>query len=267
MNDLNTEILKEFGINEVESIKNISYGDREKWYVNDKYFLKKYTELDRLEKMLFINTELYQAGVPVAKHYKANSGKFYAEFDNEYYALADKIFGSHDEPDKKGAFLLGQNIAKLHTALMQMKDKSPYPIVSVSEMYNLNNFALNEITEKKLAVRKEIMDYCINFDELYLSLPRQITHYDLHRQNILFKNGEIAAFLDLEVLQTEARIKDICYYMNAEIQCKDTTDEFVEKWLETFKSFPDVEEIRFFMHGYPNPGGSHFDLSGIFKVK
>jgi len=236
MSDLNIEILKEFGINEVESVKNLSYEDRERWYVNDKYFLKKFTDLDKLEKTLFINTELYQAGVPVAKYYKTNTGKFYAEINNEYYSLAKKIAGSHDEFDPTGAFALGQNIAKLHTALKQLSDKSSYPIVKMSEMHNLHSFALNAISEKQLAVRKEITDYCINFDELYTSLQTQLIHGDLHRWNILFKHGEVTAFLDLEILQAETRLKDIWYFMNAELDHIDKTEELVEKWLETFKS-------------------------------
>lgn len=236
MNDLNIEILKGFDINEVESIQRISNGDREMWYVNDKYFLKKFTDLEKLGKMLFLNTELEQAGVPVAKHYKTNAGKFYVEINNEYYSLAEKISGSHDEPDKMGAFLLGQNIAKLHIALIQLSDKTPYPKQHKDEMGILNSFALNEISEKRLAVRKEIIDYCVNFDKLYNNLPRQLIHNDLHRNNILFKSGEITAFLDLEILQTEVRLFDICYYMNAEFDNKDKTEESDKKWLETFKN-------------------------------
>jgi len=236
MSDLNIEILKEFELNEVESIQHISNGDREMWYVNDKYFLKKFTDLEKLEKMLFLNTELEQAGVPVAKHYKTNAGKFYVEINNEYYSLAEKISGSHDEPDKMGAFLLGQNIAKLHIALIQLSDKTPYPKQHKDEMGILNSFALNEISEKRLAVRKEIIDYCVNFDKLYNNLPRQLIHNDLHRNNILFKSGEITAFLDLEILQTEVRLFDICYYMNAEFDNKDKTEESDKKWLETFKN-------------------------------
>ena len=240
MYDLRMEILKEFDISEVDSMKCLSRGEREMWYVNDKYFLKKFTDLNVLEKMLFINIELYQAGVPVAKHYKTSSGKSCVEINNEYYTLAEKISGSHeyvqDIDYRKGAFLLGQNISKLHMALLNLSHKAPYSIPNTSDMHTLKSWALNTISEKNLAIRKEIIDYCIGFDELYDSLPRQVIHTDLHRSNVLFENGEVSAFLDLEVLQTEVRLKDICYYMNAEINCRDITDELVEEWLETFKS-------------------------------
>ena len=230
MNNLNIEILKEFGINEIESIQNASVSERESRYVNSKYFLKKFTDFDDLEKMLFINTELYQAGIPVAKYYKTNARKSYVEINNEYYTLAEKISGSHDECEIE-AFVLGQNIAKLHIALIQLSDKSPYPKVNKNEMNMLKNWAVNVISEKKLAIRKEIIDYCINFDELYNSLPRQLIHNDLHRWKVLFENGEVKAFLDLEILQAEARLMDICYFMDAEL---DRTDNI--KWFEILKS-------------------------------
>ena len=244
MNELDIQILKEYDINEVESIKRIPRENKDMWYVNDKYFLKKFADLKKLEEMLLINTELYQSGVPVAKYYKTNARKLYVELNNEYYTLADKIIGSHSENErytenyKIGAFSLGQNIAKLHTALIKLSDKLPYEKVNMDSMSeNQLRWILDEISEKKLEIRKEIIDYSLSFDELYHSLPRQLIHCDLHAYNILFKNGEITAFLDFEVLQINVRLHDICYYMRGEIDGKDTTDEkIVEKWLEIFKN-------------------------------
>jgi len=232
MNKLVLTALAEFGVHEVESVIRIE--DKNMWVIDNKYVLKTYGDLNRLERVQQINIELLQFGVPVVKFNKTHTGDLYVKVaDDVYYALMDKVYGSCIDY-KKGSysFSLGKNMAKLHLGLKNLSSKISRPNES-SLMMQLHGWILEEVTKKQLPIRKEIIDYCISFDELYQKLPKQIIHRDLHGGNILFENGELSAFLDFDINQVNARLFDVCYCMDY----GKTSDEGFIIWVENFKDF------------------------------
>lgn len=235
MNDLNVKILEKFGLNEFGSISRIE--DKDMWYIDDKYIVKTLNDINRIESILVINTELRRAGVPVVVYNKTITGGLYVEFDNLYYLLMNKASGSHIDYQKEAfPFLFGKNIANLHMGLKNLDGKIPCAEINMDLIEDeLRGWILPEITEKKAGIKKEIIDYCVSFNKLYYRLPRQIIHRDLHGGNILFENGEVTAFLDFDITQVNARLFDICYCMDLGVG--NTSNENVEQWLETLKKF------------------------------
>ena len=230
MNKLVLTALTKFGVTEVGSVTRIE--DKNIWFIDDKYVLKTYEDLNRLERLQQINIELLQFGVPVVKFNKTHTGDLYVKVaDDVYYALMDKAPGSHPD-DKKSNYSLGKNMAKLHLGLKNLSSKISRPNES-SLMLQLHGWILEEITKKQIQIRKEIIDYCINFEELYEKLPKQIIHRDLHGGNMLFENGELSAFLDFDINQVNARLFDVCYCMDY----GKTSDEGFIIWVENFKDF------------------------------
>ena len=237
MKDLDMKALKNFGISGVNSIVRIE--DKDMWLIDDKYFSKTYKDLDCLEKVLLIYNELCEAGVPVAVYNKTNVGELYTEFEGLYYTLMDKAAGSHIDYQKDAdMFSFGKDFAKLHTGLKNVTEKIKSDTVNADLMEQLNGWIITAITEKNLKIRKEIIDYCMNFDELYHKLPRQIINRDPHGGNILFENGKVSAFLDFDIGEINARLFDICYCMD--LGHGKNIDEIIkrsEQWFDILKKF------------------------------
>jgi Ser/Thr protein kinase RdoA (MazF antagonist) len=238
MKKLVLKALAEFGINEVESISRIE--DKDMWNIDDKYFIKTYNDLTLLEKILLINTELSQAGVPVAVYNKTQTGELCVEVNDVYYTITNKVSGSHIDFHKnnnfrKEIFSFGENIAKMHMGLKQLSGKMQCAEIA-DLMGQLHGWILKEITEKNIGIRKEIIDYCISFDELYHALPLQIIHRDLHGDNMLFENGKLSAFIDFDINQVNARLFDICYCMDLGVG-NNKNDDQVTTWLEMLRGF------------------------------
>ena len=238
MKKLVIKALNKFGINEVESITRIE--DKDMWNIDDKYFIKTYNDLKLLEKILLINTELYLAGVPVAVYNKTITGELYVGMSDVYYTLTDKVSGSHldfhkDNNFRKEIFSFGENIAKLHIGLKRLSGKVQHAEIA-DLIGQLHGWILKEIAEKNISIQKEIIDYCIGFDELYHKLPVQIIHRDLHGGNMLFENGRLSAFIDFDINQVNARLFDVCYCMDVGVG-NNKNDKEVTTWLEMIRGF------------------------------
>ena len=228
MNETIKQVLNQFGIDECLSIKEAPV-HREKPYkvlmVGERYILKSsISDADAVEKIAQLNAMLFQEGAPVANFYKTKAGNFYAYADGFYFTLADKLPGTHFERvSKKAVYSLGKNLAKLHLALKKLEGR--VDAYNMDTMGELRGWIIEEINKKQLPVKKEIIDYCMEFDNLYHRLPRQIIHRDPHGRNILMENDEITGFVDFDIIQINIRVLDM-YYAFAPSE-----DKFKE-WLE-----------------------------------
>lgn len=233
MKKLVLKVLAEFGINEVESITRIE--DKDMWNIDDKYFIKTYTDLSWLDRILLMYNELRQAEVPLAVYNKTSAGELYVKIGDVYYTLMDKVIGSHIDYQKEAnPFLFGKNLARLHRGLKNLTKKIDCSNISADLIQQLNGWIIKAILENNLEIKKEIIDYCIGFDKVYRSLPKQLIHRDLHGGNMLFNNGELSAFIDFDISEANARLFDICYCMDLG---NGKTDEEAIKWLGTLKKF------------------------------
>jgi len=237
MNKLVIKALGEFSIHEIGSISRIE--EKDMWNIDDKYIIKTHTDLKNLEKIVWLNDELYQAGAQVPKYYKTNAGVLYVKAGEDvYYTLADKIrgvssVGMYEGNYKKRAFSIGKSIAKFHLALKKLTGK--IECWDNDFMAEFHGWISREVKDKNIQIKQDVLDYLTGFDELYRKLPRQIIHRDLHRGNMLIDNDELTAIIDInDITQVNVRIFDLCYYVSFFPDSKN--DEEVEKWFIVFKN-------------------------------
>jgi Ser/Thr protein kinase RdoA (MazF antagonist) len=235
MKKLIIKALSDFGLNEIESISRIKNKNNNIWVIDNKYIVKTHDDLKNLEKILFINIELYKAGALVPKYYKTNIDKYYVKVDDEiWFTLADKMPGSTFEyytgNYQKRAFSIGKNIAEFHLALKELTGK--IDCWDNNFMNEYHGWISHEIKDKNIRIKQEILNYLDSFDELYRKLPRQIIHRDLHRGNMLINNDEVTAFIDInDITQVNVKIFDLCYYLSF---FPDKEEE--QKWFEVFQN-------------------------------
>ena len=181
------EVLSLFGIMSVESIEQIN---KSAWSINQKYILKKNTDLRQLAKSISLSDFLLKAGVPAPKYLKTLDEKNYIQADDFYYCLMQKINGHHFDPYEGNAYkngcILGEVVANLHLALKTaLVDFDFYDSNAIQE---LSGWVLGEITNKNIPIPQEIIHYCYELEAIYLTLPRQLIHRDMHLENMLFYN-------------------------------------------------------------------------------
>ena len=226
MNEEIKQALNQFSIEDGLPIKKI-YEKNFVWQIGDKYILKLVNSVkhaaniheapfdaERLTKIIRLNNLLHQENAPVASYYTTVTNELYATVGNRYYTLADKLPGKNPEPDdacdtQKRTHSLGKNLAILHLALKKLEGK--VQVYSMDTMGELHGWILKEIRDKKIAVRQEVIDYCIAFGDLYHRLPRQIIHRDPHGGNILYEGDDVTGFIDFDITQVNIRIFDMCY--------------------------------------------------------
>ena len=243
MNESIKQVLAQFGIDENLPITEAP-AHREKpykvWIVGQKYILKSsISDADSVERIAKLNTMLYQEGAPVARFYKTKAGNYCANADGFYFTLADKLPGTHfKRVSKKVVYSLGKNLAKLHLALKKLE--SSVEVYSTDTMGELHGWILDEIYKKRIPVKKEIIEYCKEFGDLYYRLPRQIIHRDPNTGNILMENDEVTGFIDFDIAEINIRVFDMYYAFGA------NQGNFVE-WLQMrpyfFSGYHEVSAI------------------------
>lgn len=203
-------ILFMFNVKKVDKIEQVY---KSAWSINDSYILKHNVNLSELEKSIALSKMLINENIPVAMYFKTIDNNSYAFVDKEYYCLMSKISGHHIDPylgDCTGTGKkLGNIIATLHLALKKIG--LSFECYDADYIKELNGWIIEEIKEKNLNISQEIIDECFAFEPLYIRLPRQLIHRDMHLGNLLFENDNFAGYLDFDISQKNVRILDVCY--------------------------------------------------------
>lgn len=134
--------------------------------------------------------------------------------DGVAYSLSRRVEGEHREPyedaSAKWAYPLGGAVAKLHLVLRGLEEE--LTCTQMDTMEELNGWIMKAVQERGIPVPDELLGYCRDFNGLYHNLPRQPIHRDLHMHNLLFRENQLAAFLDFDLGQINARLFDLCYF-------------------------------------------------------
>ena len=251
MNETIRQVLNQFGIDGNESIRQGNKSNL--WIINDRLILKSFsTDKEKAEKVAQLNALLHQVNAPVAKLYPTKATGLHASVEGNFYVLTDKLPGKADvriyEGDsKKRAYSLGRNLAALHLAMQKIDGK--VELWDNNIMDELHGWILNEIREKQIPVKPEVIQYCINFADLYHLLPRQIIHRDPHGRNMSMENDEITGIFDFDLCQINSRVFDMCYAFQP-------NENDYDKWLihrpYFFSGYHDVSPIsKNEMDAYP----------------
>lgn len=251
------EILHLYGI-KVPLTKKQIY--KSTWLIGNSYILKKNGNPNEVEKALLINSFLCAEDIPVAEYLKTVSGESFVVKQESVYTLMYKTKGEHIDPLKRDYISIANNIgvevARLHRVLKKMESSTS--IHKNDLIDEIQGWILSEIRAKNIRVPREIIDTCLEFDNAYHSLPRQLIHRDIQFGNMLFEDDKLSCFLDFDISQENARVFDIVYLVQSMLVGKYNDSDFVEKWKCFTKSF---------LKSYHNENTlSELEVNAIYKI-
>ena len=246
MDKIIKQVINQFNIDESLPIQQIAQNlaQNQTWMIGDKYILKSFSsDIENTKKVVKLNALLFEENAPVARYYKSQMGDFYVFAEESYYTLADKLPGTSDYSiyegnSQKRVYSLGKNLAKLHLALKKLDGK--IQVENINTMDELNGWILKEIRDKKIAVKQEVIDYCIKFGDLYHRLPKQIIHRDPHSGNTLLQNDEITGFIDFDISQVNTRVFDMSYAFSP---YEDSYDNWLVHRSSFFSGYNEVSSL------------------------
>lgn len=229
-------ILSQYGITQPVNIKHLH---NDTWQINETYILKKSESIAELHKVLMINKFLKEENIPVAEYMQPNSGKDYVVLADEAYVLMRKMRGAHIESFygecTDVAYNLGIEIARLHKALRKLESCMSVDIYDSDLTKDLKSIAL-EIENNSIDIPRRIIESCLEFENDYHSLARQLIHRDIWSGNILFENGKLTGFLDFDSGEINARLYDMVYFGQSILVNGYKDDDFVAWWHDFFGS-------------------------------
>lgn len=200
------------------------------YYIGDDYVIKFSANYGSIKNSISIANSLAKSGLPVAEIIKTVEGSDYLQNGELYFVVTKRIKGSQLKcedifKNTDIAYLIGENIAKLHNALKTF-DESNYRKADILE-------------DVKSALPKfqnsiYLSDDCLEkFSALFDKLPMQIIHRDINPSNMIFDEGEFKGFIDFDLTEVNIRIFDICYCATAILsECFNNADIDKSKWLE-----------------------------------
>lgn len=202
------------------------------YYVDNDYVIKFSANYGSTKNSICIANSLAQSGLPVAEIIKTAEGSDYLQNGELYFVVTKRIKGSQLKcedifKNTDIAYLIGENIAKLHNALKAF-DENNYKKSDI----------LNDVKSALPKVQNSVNlndDFLKNFSIIYDKLPMQIIHRDINPSNMIFDEGEFKGFIDFDLTEVNIRIFDLCYCATAILsECFNNTDIDKNKWLEIF---------------------------------
>jgi len=185
-------------------------------------FVKDKNIRTKVEKRCQILITCKEEGLPVQEPIRNISNTF---FTNNHYTVTKYYSGLHFDGSKKELFSLSKNLAVLHKKLSNIK--IDYNYNPNRELYKLlkNDEAVeirDKIKEKKTknVIDKLFLDNFIllqqSFSNVKMNLEykkrqKQIIHFDLYPENVIFKNHQVYAILDFDTMRKGDVLDDISF--------------------------------------------------------
>lgn len=202
------------------------------YYVGGDYVIKFSANYGSIKNSICIANSLAESGLPVAEIIKTVDGSDYLQNGELYFVVTKRIKGSQLKcedifKNTDIAYLIGENIAKLHNALKAF-DESNYKQADI----------LEDVKSALPKVQDSVYlndDFLEKFSALFDKLPMRIIHRDINPSNMIFDEGEFKGFIDFDLTEVNIRIFDICYCATAILsECFNNADIDKSKWLEIF---------------------------------
>lgn len=209
------------------------------WQVGEHFILKVYENADMPERNLKITTTLDAMNIPVGKVISTKTGKPFAEDEQYYYVLSQKLPGSpaaglKDNPSI--ACEMGKMIATLHLAFQKCEERDVFEEGSLlDEMKGWIRESLRE-SGWKYVEERQFQFTLSQLEALYDKLPVQLIHRDVHLGNFLFDEGRFSGYIDFDLSQRNIRIFDLCYFAVGLLSEKEKLGITAEEWFEVLKS-------------------------------
>lgn len=213
-------ILRLWGFPDGTSYERIATRETEVYLVDNRWYLKRWDDIDAVQDLHMLCAHLHARGVPVAVPLLAADGQPYAYDGDAAYFLRPRLEGDTlDDFDAIDwytmAYIVGAETAKLHRAMADCP--ALRKILDADAVHALDMEDMPVIREHRLLERigfaeEDISPYLQSFRALYPYLPRQITHHDLHGNNLLFRDGELCGVIDMDTCAYDARLFDPVYF-------------------------------------------------------
>jgi Ser/Thr protein kinase RdoA (MazF antagonist) len=195
----------------------------------------------RLDSEYRLLQYLHDWDIPVAVPVLADDGQLFIENEHGIYLLypllpTDEADAPHVEPRIVYANL-GYALAKLHQAL------ALYPHHIESWTMNLPQTIADEAVpqiqstlrdEAWLRFKRTMATLQDEMAAAVTGLPMQVIHGDCHLGNILFYQGEVSGFIDLDHLPQGPRVYDIGYLLADMAKARFFGNHAHTRWLENF---------------------------------
>lgn len=156
--------------------------------------------------------------MPVAVPVATAGGRYHATFGKRFYCLypflpGDVVSDYFTAGAEKRAYLFGKAIGKLHLALRNCRHPA-FPVVEWGAMAP----DLADLPEQFKSAQLDcqhlegaIARFAAEYAPLAESLPRHLTHGDLHPGNMLFQGETVTGYFDFEIVAHRPRIYDPVY--------------------------------------------------------
>lgn len=175
------------------------------YYIGDDYVMKYSTNFAVIKKSTLFSEVV-----------KLNNGDDYLQYGELYFIVTKRIYGNQLKcvdifNDTSIAFIIGENIAKLH-------NKLKFYDIDDFEQANIYDDCINNLNEvKKVAIlSNEFYEkYKNEFGKLINKLPTQLIHRDINPSNMIFDEKEFKGFVDFDLTEVNVRVFDICYCATA----------------------------------------------------
>ena len=216
--DIN-ELLSIFGLSKLQNFQSSSAGIE-----NTTYFLALVDGLqlvltlfeniprDELPFYITLTRGLNAAGMPVPCPLQKLDGFSIHEILDKPALLFPLVQGSHlDQPNLEEIGQMGSTLAKIHLQCLALPyaHANPHGLKWMQQtLMFTESFLLQgdkKLIEQQIQVRSKLES---------LKLPRAVIHADLFRDNVLFRDGEVAGVVDFYAAGTDCLILDIAIAVN-----------------------------------------------------
>lgn len=143
------------------------------------------------------------------------------------------------------AYTMGKATARLHGAFKEIESR--LEVKNISLIKELQGWIPNVLQKDywRLISQEEYLAAVQQLEPLYLQLPKQLIHRDLHFDNVLFEGTAFTGYIDFDLSRYGARMFDICYFLLGLLQNRELQRETLQMWLRAAKQFlAGYQEIR-----------------------
>jgi len=201
------EVLKNWNLCD-EKVTPIDSIHKSTWDIGGKYILKHNSNIKELYRGIQMANLLATYNIPVAIYEKTIEGQWVTP--DGTFCLMKKMMGNHidffDTPNMIIEF--GKELAKLHIALAIIE-----PQIECNDNNFINEWQ-NYIKPGLVNIPDDIIAFIeAQFFDMYIKLPRQLIHRDVHAQNVLFNDGKLSGWLDFDINCRNVRVFDLAYLL------------------------------------------------------
>lgn len=208
------------------------------------YVLKHRSNRTRVLEEYALMSRLIALGQPISQLLYTKKDVPWAEYEGAIYVLYPYVEGmAGDQLDlwnESAAKKMGASLARLHSDLASYEAPESFPSFDLFQEVSsyawpiVQGYLAKDFRYRLQELEQEISRHLVN---PYEALPRQLIHRDFHPGNLIFKEGELAAILDFNLVRLGIRLFDLCYLCTAVLSSSFSDLRKREMWPSFVQAF------------------------------